>query len=198
MAFVVMREHFYPLADTYNGPTANLRLRFPFLFLPGIDPIDQLEALVKTALFSLDILQLIKDNYLSYRLAVEEVPFAPNNYEVLVVVAGESEPASGTISRGSLLSARAPGVRRLSARAHRAQVMPAVFLAPLAIIAIGIALSIVLVGVAIAYQIFSGKWGAEAVAKLLWPFAVVAGGVALIGYGLYGPRRRQVAPASQR
>ena len=56
MAFVLAKKVTFVLGETYQGPPAVLQLDFPFVFLPGLDPIDQLDALVQAVLFSLSII----------------------------------------------------------------------------------------------------------------------------------------------
>ena len=184
MAFVVGKEVTFPLGETYRGPTAVVQFDFPFIFLPGIDPIDQLNAIVQAGLFSLSIVPEIRDNYLGYKLAVDDrAGLTPDRYQVTIFVAGETQEASGTIGpffdRQPAAWITGRPLARVSARRDRlhAQAFIAVPLLAAVIVAIGI----LLVFAAIAYKIFNGSWGPGALGwGLLLPIALVAGGVYLI------------------
>ena len=194
MAFITQRVVVYPLGETYQGPTAVVQLDFPFVFLPGLDPIDQLDAIVRAALFSVSIIPGVRDNYLSYELAVDDkAGFTPDQYQVKVFVAGETEEASGTI--GPFL-AREPAawitgrpLARVSAR--RGPLDPQGFIGVVPLLAIAVAIGILLVFAVISYKIFNGSWGPGAVGwGILLPIALVAGGVYLVMTGALGGRRR--------
>ena len=194
MAFQVQKVVTFALGETYRGPTAVIQFDFPFVFLPGIDPIDQLNAIVQTALFSASIIPEITANYLRYELAVDDkAGFNPDQYQVTVIVAGETQEASGTIGP---FFARQPApwtARGLLARvsARRDRVYPQVFIGVVPLLAIAVAVGIILVFATIAYKIFNGSWGPGAVGwGLLLPVALVAGGVYLVSSGSLGKRQR--------
>ena len=200
MAFQTQRVVNFPLANTYRGPTAVVQFDFPFIFLPGIDPIDQLNAIVQAGLFSLSIVPEIRNNYLAYELAVDDkAGFTPDQYQVKVIVAGETQEASGTI--GPFL-ARQPAawttgrpLARVSAR--RDPLYAQAFIGPVLLLTIVVAIGILLVFAAIAYKIFNGSWGPGKVGwGLLLPIALVAGGVYLVTRGARGGREQ--APAARR
>lgn len=183
MAFQTKRVVTFPLAETYRGPTAVIRFDFPFVFLPGIDPIAQLEAIVQAGLFSLSIIPEIRDNYLSYELAVDDkAGFTPDRYQVTVIVAGETEEASGTIGP---FFAQHQSLRR-------GQVAAQAFIGIVPLLAIAVAIGILLIFAVIAYNIFTGRWGAAAFGwGVLLPLALVAGGVYLVSQGRKRTRERE-------
>ena len=194
MAFVTQKVVTFTLGETYRGPTATLQLEFPFVFptLPGLDAIDQLDLTVRAALFSADILQLIKDNYLGYELAVDTKPFI-DKYRVIVFTAGETQEQSGTIGPFLARQPAAWTASRPLARVttQRPAAYPQVVIAPLAILAIGFAIGFILIAATIAYKILNGSWGPAAVGfGLLLPIALVVGGVYLVSTGALGGRRR--------
>ena len=196
MAFVVGREATFPLGETYRGPTAVVQFNFPFIFLPGIPPIDQLDAIVQVGLFSASIIPGIKDNYLGYELAVDDRGgFTPDRYQVTVIVAGNTQEASGTIGPFPPF-ARQPAAwttgRPLgSVTARRDRLYAQAFIGPVLLLAVAVAIGILLVFAVISYKIFNGSWGPGAVGwGVLLPIALVAGGVYLVYTGAVGGRRR--------
>ena len=195
MAFVVGREVTFPLGETYRGPTAVVQFNFPFIFLPGIPPIDQLDAIVQVGLFSASIIPGIKDNYLGYELAVDDRGgFTPDRYQVTVFVAGETEAASGTIGPFPPFASQPAWTehRRLArVTTQRGRVSPQAFIGPVLLLAVAVAIGILLVFAVISYKIFNGSWGPGAVGwGILLPIALVAGGVYLVYTGALGGRRR--------
>ena len=195
MAFQTQKVVTFPLGETYRGPTAVIQFDFPFVFLPGLDPIDQLNAIVQAGLFSLSIVPLIQDNYLGYQLAVDDKGgLRPDQYQVTVFVAGETQEQSGTI--GPFLDQQPAAwitrhaLARVSARRDR--LYPQAFIGPVLMLAIAVAIGILLVFATISYKIFNGSWGPGALGwGILLPIALVAGGVYLITSGALGPRQRQ-------
>ena len=97
MSFTVGKAVKFPLFDHYHGPTAVVEVTFQFAFLPGISAIDQLDVLVKTAMFGANILPLIKANYLTYVLESDISTFF-DTYRVRITLAGETEEVHGTIN----------------------------------------------------------------------------------------------------
>lgn len=195
MAFVTQKVVIFPLGETYRGSTAIVQFDFPFVFLPGIDPIDQLDAIVQAGLFSASIIPGIQDNYLSYELAVDDkAGFTPDQYQVTVFVAGETQEASGTI--GPFL-ARQPAawitgrpLARVSAR--RGRLDPQAFIGVVPLLAIVVAIGILLVFATITYKIFNGDWGPAGIGwGIVLPIALVVGGVYLITSGALTRRRPQ-------
>ena len=185
----------FALGESYRGPTATLQLEFPFVFptLPGLSAIDQLDLTVRAALFSADILQLVKDNYLGYQLAVDTKPFI-DKYRVVVFTAGETQEAAGSIgpfpARQPLAWTMGHPLSRVSARRDAPSAYPQVVIALPAILAIAVAIGILLVFAAIAYKIFNGSWGPVALGwGLLLPIALVVGGVYLVTTGAVGRRK---------
>ena len=195
MAFVVGREVTFPLGETYRGPTAVVQFDFPFVFAPFIDPIDQLNVIVQLGLFSLSIIPEVRDNYLGYKLAVDDKGgFISDRYQVTVFVAGETQDASGTIGPFPPFASQPAWTEhgrlaRVSAR--RGAIAPQAFIGVVPLLAIAVAIGILLVFATIAYNIFTGRWGAAAVGwGLLLPIALVAGGVYLVATGVRGGRKR--------
>ena len=195
MPFVTKKVVTFALGESYRGPTATLQLEFPFVFptLPGLDAIDQLDLTVRAALFSADILQLVKDSYLGYELAADTQPFI-DKYQVTVFVAGETQESSGTIGPFLARQPAAWTARRPLARVttQRPAAYPQVVIAPLAILAIAIAIGVLLIAASIAYKILNGSWGPAALGfGLLLPIALVVGGVYLVSTGALGGGRRE-------
>ena len=194
MAFVVARVVTFSLGETYRGPTAVVQFDFPFVFLPGLDPIAQLDAIIQGALFTATIIPEITANYLGYQLAVDDrAGFTPDRYQVTVFVAGDTQEASGTI--GPFL-ARQPVAwttgRPLARVSARRDLLSQAFIGVVPLLAIAVAVGIILVFATIAYKIFNGSWGPGAVGwGLLLPIALVAGGVYLVSTGALGGRQRQ-------
>jgi hypothetical protein len=197
MAFQTQKVVVFALGESYRGPTAVVQFDFPFVFFPGIDPIDQLNAIVQVGLFSLSIVPEIRNNYLSYELAVDDKPgFTPDQYQVTVIVAGETQEASGTI--GPVLAGQPMGwtagrpLARVSAR--RGRLYAQAFIGPVLLVAVAVAIGILLVFAAITYKIFNGSWGPGAVGwGIILPIALVAGGVYLVASGALGGRQRSRA-----
>ena len=199
MDFETKKVVTFSLGETYRGPSAVVNLEFPFVFVtvPGLDAIDQLNAIVRAGLFAASISDLVKGNYLGYELAVDTKPFFADKYKVTVFVAGETEQQSGKI--GPFLSrqpaawtSRRP-LARVSSRRGRSYAQAAI--APLLLVAIAVAIGILLVFAAIAYKIFNGSWGPAALGwGLLLPIGLVLGGVYLVSQGAVGGRQR---PASK-
>jgi hypothetical protein len=187
MAFQVQKVVTFTLGETYRGPTAVVQFDFPFVFLPGIDPIDQLNAIVQVGLFSLSIVPEIRDNYLGYELAVDDkAGFTPDQYQVTVSVAGDTQEAAGTI--GPFLAKQPVAwtsrsrLARVSAR--RNSLYPQAFIGPVLLLAVAVAIGILLVFATIAFKIFNGSWGPGAVGwGILLPIALVVGGVYLVSRG---------------
>ena len=183
----------FALGESYRGPTATLQLEFPFVFptLPGLSAIDQLDLTVRAALFSADILQLVKDNYLGYQLAVDTKPFI-DKYRVVVFTAGETQEAAGSIGPFPARQPAAWTASRPLARVttQRPAAYPQVVIAPLVILAIAVAIGVLLIFATIAYKIFNGSWGPVALGwGLLLPIALVVGGVYLVTTGAVSRRK---------
>ena len=198
MAFVVGKEVTFPLGETYRGPTAVVQFDFPFVFAPFIDPIDQLNVIVQLGLFSLSIIPEVRDNYLGYKLAVDDKGgFTPDRYQVTVFVAGETEAASGTIGPFPPFASQPAWTehRRLAkVTTQRGRVSPHALIAIPPLVGIIVAIGILLVFVSIAYNIFTGRWGPAAFGwGIVLPIALVAGGVYLVSSGALGGRRRTPA-----
>ena len=195
MAFQVQKVVTFALGETYRGPTAVIQFDFPFVFLPGIPPVDQLNAIVQAGLFSASIIPELTANYLSYGLAVDDKGgFTPDQYQVTILVAGETQEASGTIgpffARQPVAWSAGRPLARVTARQGR--VYPQAFIGPILLIAVAVAIGILLVFAAISYKIFNGSWGPAKVGwGLLLPIALVAGGVYLVSTGALGGRQRK-------
>jgi hypothetical protein len=171
MAFVLTHQVFYPLADTYRGPAALFELQFTF---PVSDSL--LNNTVVASLFSLDVLDIIKDNYLSYEIWRDARVGGADGHLIRVWTAGEAEENSGTV--GPFF------------------VNPAQMFSPRVAISIPALLVIaVLIGTAlllgyILWQVKVNDWGVPEVtrflAKLFLPIAAVGAGAFLISNALRG------------
>ena len=94
MALITCKENLFALGQTYRGPMAVVEFTFQMVIPGGCDAV---ALATQTGMFATDVLQIVKDNYLGYRIDKEVVSGAPDRYRVVVFVAGETTPAEGTI-----------------------------------------------------------------------------------------------------
>ena len=174
MGFVLRRDREFALALTHQGPVAVLELEFSFVFVSGLwgDAIDELEAYLRLALFSTQVLPMIQANYLGYTIESDTHPLI-DRYRVSVMLAGEVERSQGVLGPFPPFAQHAP---------------QALFAIP-PLIVIATALGIALVFAAIAWRTYTVGLGGALFGKGPVGTIAMAGAVALGLFLVLGGRR---------